>query len=120
MTSTVLVARNNLSGCTEFPVHSQHILKALGCVKAHNPYYSMIIIDQDLIVTLPEIGDVSQMLQTATDFTEDLDTLNEEIKRESFRPVLEPVPQNILINHVISVPRPSLNSQPINVFKKYG
>lgn len=46
------------------------------------------------------------MLPKTNDCTEDLDTLKEEMRLESFRPLLEPVHQNNFINDAIRVPYP--------------
>lgn len=87
------MTRNTLLGCAKFSVCSQRLLEATIWLKAHNSYYSNIIIDEDSIVTLPENGDVSQMLLT-TNFAEDLDTYNEKIRHKSFRLLLETVDQH--------------------------
>lgn len=74
-------------------------------------YIIYITIDEDLIAALPGNGGESEMLQTATDFAEDLHALSEEIRTESFRTnsLLEQVDQNNLLNDATSVHHTSLN-----------
>lgn len=61
----------NFSGCTN---SLNWYFCTVQQLKAYNPYYSNITIDEDSIPTIPEKGAISHMLLTTTNFTADLDT----------------------------------------------
>ncbi|CAG8734062.1 10885_t:CDS:1 [Rhizophagus irregularis] len=68
----VLVVRrklaNDISGFRDFIIHRKKIAKALYWLKANNPYYEDIIIDDEILKSLPQNGSIiNQIHQIKSD-----------------------------------------------------
>ncbi|PKK55249.1 hypothetical protein RhiirC2_671990, partial [Rhizophagus irregularis] len=51
-------SENDTSGFRDFTVHREKIAKALYWLKANNPYYENIIIDDEILKSLPQNGSI--------------------------------------------------------------
>jgi hypothetical protein len=62
LNTIILLDRETPHGLAHFRVRSGRVRLALNWLKAHNQYYSDIIINEETLASLPEDGDVTQSL----------------------------------------------------------
>ena len=115
--SILLVRRQGASGYADFRVRRSKVLNALIWLRSNNKWYQHIIIDQAVINTLPQDGDITAQLQSRDESGLDEEQFDDDDVTENALPRIMNERQQAQVEHLLW---PQASPTPINEFRTEG